>query len=509
MSCCEHCDKKDFKSVHTCGLCLQPTYCSDECRVVDWARHHGDCTSLVDAPANVGAVFVPHFFQDTMSVEDVRKTAPTHPMFAAHQVRNINSNGIVSFSTIQPIVSAKYVGAMGREQALNKGRGADAADGTYTISVQIGDATKSVSGKLSYDTIHVGNKQNAAAAMLAGKGTESNKMTYETRSPDEVVFWPKPKSVAAMDVRASVGVPQRVTVTVASDELAEPITISGQMTLHRISATKHMEKIAKTKNISKDIQAVYAENADGDTVTLCFSGDKLVDIECGTCGKRKKDKKDKKGRKWDRYHAGELMPTVVKTRFTCNPTKIEDVTALCMAMDERIAEHEARRELLASLCVDSRDPALAQSDRCLDDLRYNFAIVRDHRQKLEDSPTAAVPVKVKSAINTSVEQMFTPIESAVGDDFRRKLLERGPEGVESVINKLSQDLEKYRKEPKNFVQKRYFKVRKGILRKQLQEIITILTQLGNDSHGYFTDGTANYFRQQAQYAASLLNQVRD
>src|SRR5690606_9268968 len=100
IPCENHSCTKTIDPVHSvyqsCGLCQQPKYCSEKCRIMDWPLHACENVFQVSTDLNKRGFATPYFYEDTMKQKDIELLEPHNPVFCSYSIMHHNDNRSVT-----------------------------------------------------------------------------------------------------------------------------------------------------------------------------------------------------------------------------------------------------------------------------------------------------------------------------------------------------------------------------------------------------------------------------
>jgi hypothetical protein len=177
----------------TCSLCLNPVYCSEACRIIDWPSHACPNVHNISSAAEA-TLFTPYFYQDMAPAEVLQASLanPQDPLYEQHLLVQHGVDMVVTQQLIgddavafKEVSDVTYAQRGGPPPESIRGR-------EYIIIIEsIGDRddkvlqTVAVRGSVSLDSIYKENKPNKVAVALAGGFLANRK-----KSTDSVLFWP-------------------------------------------------------------------------------------------------------------------------------------------------------------------------------------------------------------------------------------------------------------------------------------------------------------------------------
>lgn len=477
-SCANHaCSHKLDEDEHiTCSLCRTPMYCSEECRVIDWAAHN--CANRYELNDLSDAVFVPYHYEDMLPSDEFDKLDVNDPAFSSYSLRHVSANGVVSHR-----IESSYIG----DEALSfahggefMGRGdtppADMTGKRFTIRIMYGPTGQDgplpmigspISGVIPDDMIYLENKTNPAAAKLSGKGFSglfaSGGLGRRFRKlSGKLVFWPAPRAVEGAGIFVPIA-GGRIWVDLQVDGVSSPVEVHGVYRLKNSRETSALSRSVsklfqlqlKTKfgksgdkgiQVSpKDVQVLLATDLRGNRVALSFLVNpdetmaQLIDVEFMVG----KDKLRESGTPTQ----AEIAEHFESISFSCSPKDVNQLHGLCMAIDQQIKEAPG---------------ADSQLEKCA-------AVIRKYALNKEGSIT-----EVDTAIRYALDTQFNQIGLAMQATFRKRLAQHGndpkiaEEAAEKIITSLKKGRAGSQKNPLN-------KLRKSKARSDARDLIAVIS----------------------------------
>ena len=475
----------DSHHVH-CSLCKGMTYCSEQCAMSDWAIHSQECPNVVQVRDARDIMFRPYHFQDVPEAREILLNEPaTDEIFQSYQLRHVDGNDRVLTKQIDSeLINGRAIGfnsvTAGND---NVGRGARSSSqlrGSYNISIDV-DGTDSnailIEGTLPQDMIYSGNNDKGRRLLQ--------------RESSSYVFWPSPAQVAD----AKITIPQdsrymRVTITPNITTLPNvPVTISGQYRFarnskHRVLGPlfKAQLQAAQDRGFSsplRGLRMLYGQDAEGNRVIMTFETNAaqkralLVDMKMIVPTLNFKQAGDPKYY-GSYYYRPDLKPGDVASYkngtnvirlysnvdgeqrrdspFECDAANLDDMTALSMALEHRMAQDQNTINEMIHENDDPRNTDIIEAKKHLAQMQSQFAVVSKHRLQLETALNEGVdeleiPMKVHVTVNNALDSLQTePIEASMLSGFiKRKAAKNDYDAIYARLNKVVSELsEKYK-----------------------------------------------------------------
>jgi hypothetical protein len=409
----------------TCSLCLQPAYCSEACRAIDWVKH--DCPNSLIVPEKTQNMMVPYYFEDILPQQVLSSLEANDPIFQSYAFVHHGTDQIVTQWIQPPLISAdsnQY--AIGGVEVDSKiARGSDPRDpdigltgGTYSIIVGVFgsekgdfDETINLAGTIPKDMIFAKNPNKKAAALA---GDFNSKFVKDTQS---LVFWPQVGETEPipqygnMTIELQVNSLKTISVTTAYD-LTEDAARAGTSSRISKGVKKYFERRLKTKFPGKEAAIKYMITRhlltpEGTQIAITFRAlprektATIVDIEILVQKSQLMAKKkmtssymppsmnteNTKNVLSDREEElSEIMSSVnaISVPIDCDPKNMSQVTGLIMALEMHMQDGENKH------------------------LADNAGIIRKYGRSLLDAKGQApevVPMEVNAAIHTAVNDL--------------------------------------------------------------------------------------------------------
>lgn len=169
----------------TCELCHAATYCSEECRTVDWVKHA--CHNVRRVAARGDTLFVRYNYEDRMSADELGAADPRSPLVSAHLAVHYGPDRVRTVVEVPALLGADSNTGW-TANFVTPGRGIDPTlkanklNGlSYGIHIEQLDEDDRVEralrigGLFSRDTVYDANKNERVKRLLGKKGWEADK----------------------------------------------------------------------------------------------------------------------------------------------------------------------------------------------------------------------------------------------------------------------------------------------------------------------------------------------
>lgn len=425
---------------HTCALCLQPAYCSDECRLMDWRAH--DCPNVYKTEDIKQGFAVPYYYEDMLTAEELEEVPVGDPIFQSHQVMHCNTNRTVSEYMIPSLVEKN---AISQDYEGPVARGKNPEDiksiGKYMLRIQVGEQSEAktydIYGNIPKDMIFKDNSQNETARAISGGGATTGEKLKNIfkgglrralhSQETSYIFWPGAKEFIEKDIKLpslSESLIISLWVLKPDGNWEEVSNVSTGIRLDRpggkdvSSVSRRVRQMFRTQlnlkfksvsNISLDDLVVKRHgDGEGNSVVLTFQitpksdRARLVDVEYVTdalaFAKFTSNKTLSAKEKELMKAAGVDSEKMIESRFACDVRNFEEVVGLAMALDTFIAS----------------PPSNGGSRKMADlrDLEAKSAIIKEYAHKMQDNQgeaPATIPPEVDTAIMVALNAMYEPI----------------------------------------------------------------------------------------------------
>lgn len=469
MSTCPTCNKTDCDELVRCDICRKKAFCGDECRTMGWSIHEGVC-NVITVPKRDMTVMVPYYGEDTMDAEVLDKLPKSSELFQSHIVRYVDPKGIVEQHVViggclEPVV----------QETLGKGGGdyldKEQLEMTYVIKVEH-HWEDTIDGSILYDGIY--KVKDTIISNNSGNDKLRRIAKRNFFPSSAIVLNPTAKTRpdsrgGAIESRGAI----RVTVIIngvqqvvdAHYDLDKYMNTKTKEVLRNVRRIFQKNQAAGIKELPYPIQHLLFMKArntfDGTLVLFTFKVDKtggsklieLVDLEIGLRSSLFKPPTQQnpgtsptppaQGSDWDEAPTpppptDDLKNAQVRSKypFRCDPSSLEHVTALVMAMEDWMGHGE-----LQSASVQA-----------------HFDTINTYRHTMEeallrgDDPQAPSP-KINAAINSATQEVWELVEARGRErsPWRRKLATKGyslkkgakvMSGNARLLKKVREDLKK-------------------------------------------------------------------
>lgn len=426
MSTCPTCNKTDCDELVRCDICRKKAFCGDECRTMGWSIHEGVC-NVITVPKRDMTVMVPYYGEDTMDAEVLDKLPKSSELFQSHIVRYVDPKGIVEQHVViggclEPVV----------QETLGKGGGdyldKEQLEMTYVIKVEH-HWEDTIDGSILYDGIY--KVKDTIISNNSGNDKLRRIAKRNFFPSSAIVLNPTAKTRpdsrgGAIDSRGAI----RVTVIIngvqqvvdAHYDLDKYMNTKTKEVLRNVRRIFQKNQAAGIKELPYPIQHLLFMKArntfDGTLVLFTFKVDKtggsklieLVDLEIGLRSSLFKPPTQQnpgtsptppaQGSDWDEAPTpppprDDLKNAQVRSKypFRCDPSSLEHVTALVMAMEDWMGHGE-----LQSASVQA-----------------HFDTINTYRHTMEeallrgDDPQAPSP-KINAAINSATQEVWELVQ---------------------------------------------------------------------------------------------------
>lgn len=530
VSCASHTCTKTIDPEHsvyrTCGLCHEPMYCSEKCRLMDWPIHACDNVYEVADSLDKRGFATPYFYEDTLRAKDLDRLDVSNPVFNSYSVMHYNDNRKVSQSIVprrvefnaesSPQTGAKKFKGIPPNQFLKDGK-------QYALRVTVRSYDRNnkeepiahfVTGETTKDMIYPGNRADPKANQLAEK--QGSDMVA-----NQLVFWPHRaflgrdatttelvcEDKSDIDIDLYLMRPGEDTFRAKPDaylhtgfnagEGRKQLEDAGRLVQSNYAQNLHAKFVGDTTSAKMDKMFTrHYQDGAGNGVILTFEpaarsargGNKfkIVDIEFllpQDAMKHIEEKKPEDASSWfTQTQIASPFPMPIESQtYVCNLRDFDQVVGVSQAVDEILA--------------DAQNQALVEtpfSDIELDRLTKAGAVIRDYAHKMEKQngqligQNGNVPQDVETAVESALDTMYTHIGASVNVSYwTEKILSRDfsslKKDVWNVINKMNKALKKKEASRKDDDDKKGTKVKKffgrGISKAAMKKIMVSLNNL--------------------------------
>jgi hypothetical protein len=453
---------------YTCSLCREPVYCSEQCQVIDWPLHA--CANLIDLPNERCGAFVPYYYEDLLTAEELSEVPANDPIFASYSTMHHNPNRTVSTGIIPSLVEGH---AVSQADASNFVRGEDPEAElrhfgitAYQISINAwnGNDPTVISGTIPNNMIFKDNPLNAKAKQLAA-GPFSGRVWRS--GAGLFVFWPNPEQLRKdpLFINLSGALTLTLNLVGGPSDTYEPRWVQATYALNQSKRGGLRDAWRSVKNVfqrqlqikfpknssnppSEHLQLLRYSDLEGNDVILtvyAIPGDKsnvvqLVDVEFVTPANKLKIRKAEKKQPTPqashlppketpmivmppeeegtqdvppppppRPDLGEApIPLMERAEFTCDPLSLDEVVGLSMALEYVLSGESA---------ADDAHHRAA--------LEHAAGTIQEYAHAMLDNDgraPAEVPSEVSTAIGFALDALYEPVGVAFGvDKYTTKL----------------------------------------------------------------------------------------
>lgn len=456
MDCSNHACKEKINTAgdqvyHTCSLCRQPVYCSEECRLVDWAIGHA-CPNVVAVaePLSVRSVAVPYYYEDCLRPEDVERLPANDPIFSSYSFMYHD----VSRRTETAYVSPKKQELQSTETI---------APGRFLVRVTTSStepkavkAETNIAGEAPHDVIFKGNRSNAKASAVAAATSGQGEGRYWLHDGIKKLKTSESKALRSGQWLTKVGIE-----LFRGDEKVHELQTTIDLGLAPSSSAMN----GRSRAVAANYEQHLGKKFQGEQIKAkSLSVWRAVDPKSG-CEALITTRPLAAGVGWEIVDLEISSPIVPSSgRMTHSDTYHVDVrdysqmNGLIMAIETELAQ--GTHEKLSTL------------SRVAPSIRKYVLSMADEGGK----PPQYVSPEVKSAVNTAIETLYAPIGLQPSIDYwRRKMLapyEKVRNELYALVTKMNQEREKA--SGKRGLRKVFGRLGKSINLRKLQAAATAL-----------------------------------
>jgi len=473
VSCESHTCSKTIDMEHSvyrsCGLCHEPVYCSEKCRLMDWPLHACDNVYEVANPLDQRGFATPYFYEDTLKAKDVDRLEVNNPVFNSYSVMHYNNNRKVSQAIVPQRINYNAESVSSPPQGVKKGVEPTQflKEGKqYAIRVTVRSYDKAnkeapighfVTGETTKDMIYPGNRRDPKANQLAEKqgsefvknqlvfwphraflGQERNILCEDKCDLDVDLFLMRPgedKFRATPDAYMHTGF--------NADQGRNQLDDAGRLVQSHYSQNLHTKFVGDVTTAKMDAMFTrHYEDGAGNGVIMTFlplAGNQfqIADIEF-MLPQETMTNIEENG---VAAQIASPFPTPIsKQMYMCNLRDFDQVVGISQAVDEVLADSAMQK-------TNETPYSLVDLER----LQKAGSTIREYAHKMEKqngaliSADSMVPHEVETAVNAALDTMYTHIGASVNvsywtekilskpfDDFKKE--------VWNVINKMNKAL---------------------------------------------------------------------
>jgi len=421
----------------TCSLCLQPAYCSDECRLLDWRAH--SCPNVHETKNISAGVAVPYFYEDMLTQDELSEVPIDDPIFQSYQVLGCNANRTMQQYIIPSLVEM-YAKSKDDETPVARGKNPEQLKGVvdYTIRVVVGGkSARDVVGQIPRDMIYKENVLNERARAISGGGADFKERAKNLfkggirramrHAETSYIFWPPTQNVMRADIEVDLagdidvwlifkdpsGKEQSISYVSAGYELPVAGKSDISAAARKVQQMFRSQLELKFKGSDYSTKNLYVRrysDFEGNGVILTFEitpgarKARLLDIEyvvdairvknnvfTGTLDSNSMSEKEKQ-----LAQTLKESESLIQSKYACNVRDFEEMVGLSMAIDTFIAS-----------------PSSSASSATLRDLDAKSAIIKEYVHKMQanngEAPESIAP-EVDTAVMVAMNVMYEPIE---------------------------------------------------------------------------------------------------
>ena len=428
-----------------------------------WSSHQTEC-NIHDVDDIKTTIATPYMMQDVAPSDVIESLPESSCVNHNHLVRSVNTDGTVEFTQIEN-VSAKYQdGDYANVASLPEG-------GSYKITLKNETTGQSgiVTGSRSYDVIHP-KSTNPLAARLAGIELKGPHKAFRSgiaaKLSETTELWPNPKDVSRE--MASIPINAQDTYSIQLDD-NEPQHFRFNFDQDIHSKELQQSRLGKFYNYMNKVQAIAGHakatesmtfmTADGDDVVLEFDSNKNV-VAIHYNFNKSKDSGYTRPNKWGTkglpkaVNRGRPRNFASSIQMKCDSGNINHVTALTMALKDRVGEYDQVIDAMKLINTNPRCTLIRDLEMQNDKFKGQLKQLEEYQAKLNKSQDALdQDMKINSLINTVMEDQYehigasmTGIGTMLMANLRLKILDEGKDGLDTLVQKFTSDLKITRQE---------------------------------------------------------------
>lgn len=435
---CPCCQQKTSGELIRCSLCQKEAFCSEKCQQVGWSLHQDGCKNIhvISNPSTT------LFTQEVAAGIDLED--PRDPANQSHLLKFVSPKQTIDFHLIEGTAKFSQTGA---------------------IVFTGGKPSKELGKKmfrLNINGVETPNYIVKERAIYKGAKGIPGQLAGSLRAQDEskLTLWVDKLSqkVSAMD---------EISVSLIIDGV-QRANIMGKLVFPKSkwwSGKSRLlpERGIKFKNVKANIVVLRGRDRQGNSVKLSFSVDLgkirsiyLVDVEFSTplialeapMGDRIRANLAKFG---ESHGQNVELPAATST-FRCDPKSLEHVTALTMALQEKIPDHPM------------------------------FNIINTHRMAMEealnDQRSPPEPsLKINAAVQSATNDLWAHIDALQSQTRYKKTLEKlvragasGPKLAGQMADELVAKMSGLRAKTGKGLKKGINSAQKGVVRGQIEDL---------------------------------------
>ena len=542
----------------SCGLCHEPVYCSEKCRLMDWPLHACDNVYEVSESLDKRGFATPYFYEDTLKQKDIDRLDVSNPIFNAYSVMHYNDNRKVSQTIVPQRINYNAESLSSPPAGEKRFKGVEPTkflkDGKqYAIRVTVrsfDDKAKPVghfiTGETTKDMIYAGNRRDPKANQLAEK--QGSDLVE-----NQLVFWPH-RAFSSSSGGETVLCGDKCDLDIDlflmrpgedkfrakpdaymhtgfnADQGREQLEDAGRLVQSNYAQNLHAKFVGDetTSKMDKMFTRHYQDGA-GNGVILTFlpQGDntfKIADIEFllpqGAMEHITESKKPSATSWFTQCQIASPFPTAIESQtYVCNLRDFDQVVGVCQAVDEVLADSAKQQ---------TNETPYSQME--LERLQKAGSVIREYAHKMQkqngEPIGSLVPQDVETAVESALDTMYTHIGANVNVSYwTEKILSKSfldfRKEVWTVINKMNKALQTKESARKDSDDKKGTKVKKflkrGVSKVAMKKIMLSLNNVEKALNTFinrlqmsdFADANCNPdFFQKYQILRELVNRSR-
>lgn len=416
MHTCDYCGDKETRAC--CDMCHKAHYCNDECMKKAWDMHQMEC-NIHDVDEIKTTIATPYIMQD-IAPSDIVKSLPESSFINHnHLIRSVNTDGTVQYTQVDSCAGLYQNGDVQNVLKLP-----ESAPYQITFKNLTSGESGTVKGDISYDVIHP-KCTNPLAARLAGIDLKGPNRVFQAglnaKLAETIELWPNPlattKAMAHIPINAkdtySIQLndedPQQFKFYFGDDEDIKS-KVTRQSRLDKFA--QHMKKLQSIAGHARSDNSMVLYTRDGQRVVLDLdTSGNLVSIhfdmnDSGYHGKATPNAWGTRG----------LPKTVRKARtnvvsqikMQCDSSNINHVTALTMALRDRVGEYDEMIETLKRYNTDKNNSTIREMELKNDEFKKQLKQLETYQKDLNEKGPQN-DMKINALISSVMEDQYAHI----------------------------------------------------------------------------------------------------
>ena len=433
-------------------LCKSQVYCGNECMVKSWSHHQQECNTR--AVQQGVTLAVPYMYEDVAPTDALEQLPEDHFTKQSYMVTNFNTDGTVE-SRILPTVAGVYSEGAAALKGVQPAKGFQEGQRmTFSLKdLTSGKASGVVRADLPYNSVSLNNDHNMHSARMAGQYMKGHLAAFgegmTLRTQYNAIAWPAPEEVKSAFAPVPL-VADHVYELQAGDQTqqfqlaSEPQVMDRRMRQSKLGRFYgHLLKVqsaASNTDVALDRTGTFRVNlTDGSVIIL------QVEMRDGVAYITDAQFMQGYGHQsMPRYNPSPArgLPKAVyqgrlglAQRLKCDPTRVEDVTALRMALKNRVAAYGDVLDVMRSANTNPECSVIRQTAQKVREYEDHLKQLDAYRENLHRH--GAEVAEAQPQINALIGRIMQDQHEFIGakmkeQTYASKLLKDGTDAAEAL-----------------------------------------------------------------------------